>query len=105
MSAGRWGFLAAAAVPCAVLLVFCAIGMREWWLIGSGQIVVIPTPAPGSASAPEVPTDRLALVVLGSGALAALFAYALVRGSKRTLVTAWLVVGVLIGAAVVRRML
>lgn len=101
----RWAFLAAAAVPCVVLLAFCGIGIHEWWLISTHQIAVIPAPKPGAAMAAEVPAARLVPLILGSGTLAALFAYAFLRGSRGALITAYLAVFLLIGVIYVRRML
>ena len=99
-----WAFLAAAAIPCAVLLVFCGVGIHEWWLISTNQIAVIPTPTRGTTSAPEVPAASLLPLILGSGGLAAMFAYALFRGSRGALVGAYLAVGLVIGVTLVRRM-
>jgi len=101
----RWAFLAAAAIPCVALLVFCGIGIHEWWLISTKQIVVIPTPMPGATSAPEVPAARLVPLILGSGLLAAMFAYALLRGSRGALICGYLTVCLVIGVTYVRRML
>ena len=100
-----WAFLAAAAIPCVALLLFCGLGLHEWWLISTKQIVVIPTPTPNVTSAPEVPAARLLPLIIGSGILAAMFAYALLRGSRGALITAYLTVGLLLGVAYVRRML
>lgn len=102
---GRWLFIAAAGVPGLALAAFCAVGIHEWWLISSGQIAVIPTPVPGMKSAPEVPAARLVPLILVSGALAAAFAYALWRGSRRALVGAWVAVALVIAFAVLRRTL
>lgn len=101
----HWAFLAAAAIPCVALLLFCGFGIREWWLISTHQIAVIPTPVPGAMSAPEVPAARLVPLILGSGMLAALFAYAFFRGSKRALITAYLAVVLVLGVTYVRRIL
>lgn len=100
-----WIFLAAAAIPCAVLLVFCGVGIHEWWLISTHQIAVIPTPMRGTTSAPEVPAASLLPLILGSGILAAMFAHALLRGSRRALLGAYLAAGFVIGLILVRRML
>lgn len=105
MQVRNWAFLAAAAIPCAALLVFCGVGIHEWWLISTRQIVVIPPPMPGATSAPEVPAARLVPLILGSGALAAMFAYALLRGSRRVLISAYLAVCLVIGAIQIGRML
>jgi hypothetical protein len=105
MRVKRLAFLAAAGIPCAVLLAFCAVGLHEWWLISSGQIAVVPTPAPGATSAPEVPASRLVPSILASGILGAMFAYALLRGSRGALISAYLAVGLLIGMTFVRRIL
>lgn len=99
-----WLFRAAAAIPCAVLLAFCAVGIHEWWLISTHQIAVIPPVTQGMTSAPEVPAARLVPVILGSGILAAMFAYALWRGSRRALGGAYAAVVLVIGVILVRRM-
>lgn len=91
MRAKRWGFLAAAAIPCAALLVFCGTGIHEWWLISSHQIAVIPMPRRGDISVPELPAARLVPLIVSGIILAGMFAYALVRGSRRVLVAAYLV--------------
>lgn len=101
----NWIFSVAAAIPCAVLLLFCAVAVHEWWLISSGQIAVIPTPAPGASSAPNVPASNLLPLIFGSGILAALFAYALLRRSWRVLIGAYLAVSMLIAGPFVWRML
>lgn len=101
----RWLFIAAAAVPCAALLVFCGTGIHEWWLISTHQIAVIPTPVRGATSAPEVPATRLLPLILGSATLAALFAYAGLRGSARVLICAYLAVGLVIAVPRVLHML
>ena len=98
-----WLFIAAAAIPCLVLLLFCATGIQEWWLIGTKQIAVIPTPHPGDTSAPEVPASSLVPLILGSGALAATFGYALVRGSRRVLTAGYVIVAVIAGLAYAAR--
>ena len=98
----HWAFLLAAAIPCVALLVFCGIGIHEWWLISTHQIAVIPTPRPGEGSAPEVPAARLLPMILGSGFLAALFAYAFRHGSGRILASAYLAVFLVLGAAYLR---
>jgi len=105
MRARRWAFLAAAVIPCMALLLFCGVGIREWWLITSHQIAVVPAPTSGATSAPEVPAASLLPLIFGSGILAAMFAYAFVRESRGTLITAYLAVGLLIGVTYVRRML
>lgn len=92
----RWAFIAAAAIPCAALLLLCVVGLHEWWLISTGQIVVIPRPVPGTTSAPEVPAARLLPLIVTSGALGAMFAFALLKGSRRALIGAYLAVGLLI---------
>lgn len=92
----HWFFIAAAAIPCAALLIFCGVGIHEWWLIKTAQIVVIPTPTPGASSAPEVPATRLVPLIFGSGMLAALYAYALLRRSRAALLCAYLAIGLLI---------
>lgn len=95
----RWLFLAAAAIPCAALLLFCVVGVHEWWLISTRQIAVIPAPMPGATSAPEVPAARLVPLIVASGALGAMFAYALLKGSRRALLGAWLAVGLVMAVA------
>lgn len=89
----HWAFVAAAAIPCAALLLLCVVGLHEWWLISTKQIVVIPTPGPGATSAPEVPAARLVPLIVASGALGAMFAFALLKGSRRALIGAYLAVG------------
>lgn len=101
----NWAFRAAAAIPCVVLLAYCLVGLHEWWLISTKQIVVIPPVARGTTSAPEVPASRLVPLILGSGILSATFAYALWRGSRRALGAAYLAVALLVAAILVRRML
>lgn len=101
----RWAFIAAAAVPCAVLAAFCVVGIHEWWLISTKQIVVIPAPVPGATSAPEVPAARLLPLILASGALAGAFAFALWSGSRRALFAAYGAVALLIALAILRRSL
>jgi len=103
-SPNRWAFFAAAGIPCVALLVFCGVGIHEYWLISTQQIVVLPALTPGTTSAPGVPAARLVPLILGSGVLAGLFAYAFLRGSRRALAGAYLAVVVVIGFAVVRRM-
>jgi hypothetical protein len=100
-----WIFSAAAGIPCAVLLLLCGVALREWWLISSGQIAVIPAPMPGQHSAVEVPAASLLPLILGSGILAASFAYALLRGSRSVLMCAYLAVFLLIAMPFVRRLL
>ena len=101
----RWLFVLAAALPCLVLLAFCAIGAQEWWLIRTQQITVVPHPQPGQTSAVAVPAQHLVPWVVGSGALALAFAYALLRRSTRALVGSWLALLLVVGAAVARRSL
>ena len=104
MRGKSWIFFAAAAIPCAALLIFSGIGIHEWWLISTHQIVVIPLPARGAASAPEMTGARLAPLILGSGILAALFAYAFLRGSRGVLICAYLAVGLVIAVPYVVHM-
>lgn len=101
----RWTFIAAAAIPCGVLLLFCVAGAREWWLITTGQILVIPAAMAGSSAPHEVPAARLVPWILGSGALAAAFAQALWRDSRRLLLAAYLVTGLALGAVLTVRAL
>jgi hypothetical protein len=96
-------FVAAAGVPCVLLLIFCATGAHEWWLITTQQIVVAPSPKPGMTSIPEVPASSLLPLIFGSAALAAAFGYALLRRSGTALVAAYAAVLLLAGAAVVLR--
>lgn len=98
-----WLFLAAAAVPCVAALLFCAVGIQEWWLIRTGQIAVIPAPRPGVASAVEVSASSLLPLILGSGALAATFGYALLRRSRRVLVAGYAIVALIAGLAYAAR--
>lgn len=103
--ARRWLFLAAAAVPCIVLLLFCGVAAHEWWLIATKQIAVIPAPRPGDTFAQEVPSANLVPFILGSGFLAALFAYAALRGSRKALIAGYAVVGLIAGLAYAARAL
>ena len=107
MSAPRrdWLFVAAAAIPCALLLVFAATGLHEWWLISSKQIVVAPMPRPGESSLPEVPASSLLPLIVGSAALAGLFGWALLRGSRRALAGGHAILLLLVAFAFARRML
>lgn len=98
-------FVLAAALPCLVLLAFCAIATQEWWLIRTQQITVIPRPQPGQTSAIAVPAQHLVPWIVGSGALALTFAYALLRRSTRALLAGWLALLLVVGAAVARRSL
>lgn len=101
----NWLLVSAAAVPCAALLVFCGIGIHEWWLISTRQIAVIPNVAPGTTSAPEVPAASLLPLIFVSGALAAAFAYAGWRGSRRALGSAYLALALVVLLAVLRKAL
>lgn len=103
--ARTWLFIAAAAIPCALLLLFAATGLHEWWLISSKQIVVAPMPRPGESSLPEVPASRLLPLIAGSAALAGLFGWALLRGSRRALAGGYAILLVLVAVAVARRVL
>jgi hypothetical protein len=85
----RWARRVAAGIPCLALLIFCAVGLQEWWLISTQQIAVVPMPRPGQTSLPEVPATRLVPLILGSGMLAAAFACAIVRDSARILIGAY----------------
>ncbi|MGH8442386.1 MAG: hypothetical protein ACRETF_05730 [Nevskiaceae bacterium] len=100
-----WLFAAAAAIPCAALLVFCGIGVHEWWLISTRQIAVIPAVTPGTTSAPEVPASSLLPLIFVSAGLAAAFGYAWLRGSRRTLAGAYLALALVIALAVIRKAL
>jgi hypothetical protein len=93
----NWPLRLAAALPCVVLLGFCGIGIHEWWLIVSHQAVVIPVPVPGQKWAEELPATSLLPFILGGAALAAVFAYAAIRLSKRALI--WGYVALLIVAS------
>lgn len=95
-----WLFIAAAAIPCAVLLLFSAAGAHEWWLITTKQIVVAPAPRPGVSSIPEVPASSLLPLILGSAALAAMFGYALLRRSRKALAATYLTLLLVAGSAV-----
>ncbi len=90
-----WLFIAAAAIPCVAALLFCAVGIQEWWLISTEQIAVIPAPKPGVSTAREVPASSLLPFIFGSGALAATFGYALLRNSRRVLVAGYVAVGLI----------
>jgi len=98
-----WLFLAAAAIPCIAALLFCGVGIHEWWLIGTKQIAVIPRPHPGDTSMPEVPASSLIPFILGSGALAATFGYALLRGSRKVLIAGYAAVGLIAALAYAAR--
>ena len=99
-SARSWAFIAAAAVPCLAALLFFVVGAHEWWLISTNQIAVIPAPRPGQAAeSVEVSASSLLPLVLGSGALAATFGYALLRRSRRVLVAGYAIVAVIAGLA------
>jgi hypothetical protein len=100
-----WLFVVAAGVPAALLLLFCAVGIHEWWLIRTHQIIVTPPLTPGMTTAHTVPASALLPTILGSGALAGLFGYAFVRGSRTILLCAYLAVCLVVAAAVVRRVL
>jgi len=91
----KWLFVAAAAIPCIAALLFCGVGIHEWWLISTKQIAVIPRPHPGDTSMPEVPASSLLPLILGSGALAATFGYALLRGSRKVLAAGYVAVGLI----------
>jgi hypothetical protein len=99
-----WWFSLAAALPCLVLLAFAGIGLHEWWLIVTNQIAVVPMPKAGDAVAVEVPASRVLPLVLGSGALAAAFGYALLRGSRKVLGGAYAALALVIGAAAARHL-
>jgi hypothetical protein len=87
-----------------MLLLLCGVAIREWWLISSGQIAVIPMPVRGQTSVPNVPASSLWPLIAGSGLFAAAFAYALWRGSRRVLIGAYLALLLLIAMPLVRRM-
>ena len=101
----NWLFLAAAALPCAAMLLFFGVAVHEWWLISTRQIVVIPTPLAGAGSAPEVPAANLVPFIVGSGVLAGMFAYALLRGSRRVLIAAYALIALVAGLAWLARTL
>lgn len=101
----RWAFVAAALIPCTLLLVLCGIGLHEWWLISTNQIVVTPRPTPGAGSVPQVPAQRLLPLIVGSGLLAAWFGYAGWRGSKAALASGYLALALLALAPLIRRLL
>ena len=103
MNGRNWLFIAAAAIPCLVLLAFCVTGIHEWWLIGTKQIAVIPRPHPGDTSAPEVPASSLVPLILGSGALAATFGYALLRRSRKVLIAGYAIVALIAALAYAAR--
>ena len=94
-SARSWAFIAAAALPCLAALLFFVVGAHEWWLISTRQIAVIPAPRPGQADVVEVSASSLLPLVLGSGALAALFGYALARGSRKALLAGYATVALI----------
>ena len=99
-SARSWAFIAAAAIPCVAALLFFAVGAHEWWLISTNQIAVIPAPRPGQAAeSVEVSASSLLPLVLGSGALAATFGYALLRRSRGALIAGYTIVALIAGLA------
>ena len=100
-----WAFTLAAALPCLALLVFAGIGLHEWWLIVTNQIAVVPMPKAGDAVAVEVPAARVLPLVLGSGALAGVFAWAWWRGSGRALASGYAILLLIVGLALARRLL
>lgn len=100
-----WIFLAAAAIPCVLLLVFCSVAIREWWLISTQQIVVIPAPTRAGPAAPGLPASALVPLILGSGTLAAMFGYALLRGSRRVLYCAYVALCLVVAVPFFWRML
>lgn len=97
-----WLFSLAAALPCLALLLLAGVGLHEWWLIATNQIAVVPMPKAGDAVAVEVPASRVLALVLGSGALAATFGYALLRGSRKALVGGYVAVLLVAGVAWLR---
>lgn len=101
----NWPFIAAAAIPGAAALLFCGTGIREWWLIRTHQIVVIPTPHRGDTSLPEMPASNALPLVAFSGLVTVLFAYALLRGSKKALISGYLIVGLVAALAWLRHTL
>ena len=101
--ARRWLFLAAAVIPCVLLLLFCGVAAHEWWLIATKQIAVIPTPKPGDSFAQEVSAASVVPFILGSGVLAAIFAYAALRGSRKALIAGYAAVGLIAGLAYAAR--
>jgi hypothetical protein len=100
-----WPFTLAAAIPAGVLLLYCAVGLHEWWLIASGQIAVIPAPKPGDTSMPEVPAASLLPLIFVAGAMAAGFIWAWLRGSRRILQGSYLALLGLIALAMARHAL
>jgi hypothetical protein len=98
-----WLFIAAAAIPCFLLLAFCGVAVHEWWLIATGQIAVIPTPRPGDAFAQEVSASSVVPFIIGSGALAVTFAYAALCGSRKALIAGYAAVGLIAGLAYAAR--
>ena len=97
-----WLFSLAAALPCLALLLLAGVGLHEWWLIATNQIAVVPMPKAGDAVAVEVPASRVLALALGSGALAATFGYALLRGSRKALVGGYVAVLLVAGLAWLR---
>ena len=88
-----------------MLLLLAGTGLHEWWLILTNQIAVVPMPKSGDAVAVEVPASRVLALVLGSGALAAAFGYALLRGSKKALIGGYAALALVIAAAWLRQVL
>lgn len=95
-------FIAAAALPCVVMVLFCVLTIHEWWLIASEQVAVIPSLKPGQSSAEQVPASRLLPFAFVSGALAAVFAWAIVRNSRRALVGGYVAILLIVGQAWLR---
>jgi len=100
-----WLFIAGAVIPGLAALLFCAVGINEWWLISSGQIAVIPAPTPGVTEAQEVRAWTLLPFIAGSGAIAAAFGYALLRGSRKALIAGYGAVAVIAGMGYAARAL
>ena len=100
-----WLFIAGAAIPCLAALLFCGVGIHEWWLIATQQIAVIPAPKPGVSEAQEVRASTLLPFIAGSAALAAMFGYALLRGSRKVLVAGYVAVAAIAGAGYAARAL
>ena len=103
--ARRWSIVVAAALPGLALAAFCLVAAHESWLIATHQIAVIPKPVPGMTSAPEVPAARLLPLILGSGALAGVFAYAALKPSKKALLYGYLALALVAGIPYALRLL
>ena len=99
---GRWLFVLAAGIPCVVFFIILCVGVHEWYLVATHQVVVIPRPQKGDVSVPNMPASDLYPWIFVSGALTAAFAYALMRNSTRILKAGWLLVLAIVAQAWIR---